>query len=144
MTGYARSDAFDAIFGYSHTESPFDNNTLGEVVSNPPQSVINNGTGGNDGLPDNNAGNWQDALIQLGRQAVAAMLNAAHAGVQYPMTPGEVIADFKAAFADFVGTYDGTNNSSIDKQILLDQKDVFVGYNQNGICPLGADPGKTV
>lgn len=59
-------------------------------------------------------------LNALGRHSVAALLDAASPGVDYPLTVAEVIAAFDAAYAS--GDYE-------------EQKDVFEGYNE-GWCPL--------
>jgi hypothetical protein len=59
-------------------------------------------------------------LNALGRHTVAALLNAASAGVDYDMTVAEVIAAFNAAFPG--GDYDAL-------------KDTFEDFNEQG-CPL--------
>ena len=59
-------------------------------------------------------------LIALGRHTVAALLNAASAGVSYDLTVNDVITSFNAAFQ--FGDYNGL-------------KDIFEGYNEQG-CPL--------
>jgi hypothetical protein len=59
-------------------------------------------------------------LNALGRHTVAALLNAASAGVDYDMTAAEVIAAFNAVFPG--GDYAGL-------------KDTFEGFNEQG-CPL--------
>ncbi len=63
-------------------------------------------------------------LNALGRHSVAALLNAASAGVESGMTSAEVIAAFNAAYAS--GNYEA-------------QKNVFEQMNEQG-CPLGLDP----
>lgn len=118
--------------------TPFaDGDALWQVVDNPVGSTIN---------PDHtvfnamgNHANWKGMLKELGRQAVAAYLNALHPNVAYSLTPGQVIADFRAAVNAFISAYNGTNGS-INKQILEAQKDIFDGLNNQGICPLGNDP----
>lgn len=61
-------------------------------------------------------------LEQLIQQATAALLNAAHPDINYPLTVNEVISLFQAAFDS--GDYETTKN-------LFDQ------YN-NLFCPLDA------
>lgn len=64
-------------------------------------------------------------LNALGRHTVAALLNAASAGVEYDLTVAQVIADFNEAYAN--GDYE-------------DLKDTFADLNEQG-CPLGRDAG---
>jgi hypothetical protein len=59
-------------------------------------------------------------MQQLGRMAVAALLNAASAGVDFDLTTAEVIAAFNAAWAS--GDYNTT-------------KDMLDKLNNQG-CPL--------
>ena len=89
---YAPGDLFSSVFA-----DAFPGETLGEVVR---------AKGG--------------GLNALGRHAVAALLNAASAGVDYDYTEAEVIAAFNAAFA------------SGDADIIEDQKDVFDFLNNQG------------
>ncbi|GEM_PF-5197985 len=153
------ADPFVAVFGYmasscSDTGGGIASNCLGvtpflvtdrliDVVSNPPVSTINTSNGVLDDMIDNhgNYQNWQGMLTELGRQAVAAFLNASHPNVAYSLTPAAVIADFKMTVDAFIGAYDGTK-TSINKKILEAQKDIFDGFNNLGICPLGNDPKK--
>lgn len=62
-------------------------------------------------------------LSALAREAVAALLNAAHPGVDYPLTPGEVIQKVQQAIVAEV--YEST-------------KDELEGHNAHGLggCPL--------
>lgn len=62
-------------------------------------------------------------LNALGREAVAALLNAAHPGVDYPLTPEEVIQKVRQAIE--AGVYESTKNE-------LEE------YNEDAIsgCPL--------
>ena len=59
-------------------------------------------------------------LIALGRHTVAALLSAAASGVNYPLTPQDVINEFNA-------TYPASNYGP--------QKDRFAAFNEAG-CPL--------
>jgi hypothetical protein len=59
-------------------------------------------------------------LNALGRHTVAALLNAASPGVDYPLTTSQVISRFNAV-------YPGGNYEAL--------KNVFEGYNESG-CPL--------
>ena len=63
------------------------------------------------------------AVRILLRQAVAALLNAAHPNVDYPLTTAQIIANVNAAIA--------TNNRST----ILGVKDILAGFNERG-CPL--------
>jgi len=92
---YTPNTPFSAVFA-----DAFPGKTLGQVVALG---------GGN--------------LNALGRHAVAALLNAASAGVSYDLTVAQVIAGFNNAFA--------TGNRSR----FNDQKDVFEFLNEQG-CPL--------
>lgn len=64
-----------------------------------------------------------DPIKQLALQATAALLNAAHPDINYPLTVNQVITMFQQAF------------DSNDNEIIEDTKDLFDGYN-NGFCPL--------
>jgi uncharacterized membrane protein len=64
-----------------------------------------------------------DAVKVLLRQAVAAILNAAHPNVDYPLTAAQIIANVNTAIA--------TNNRST----ILAVKDTLAGFNERG-CPL--------
>ena len=97
-TGYAPDDAFHDIFSGDR----FENMTLHDVISQ----------GG---------GHWN----ALGRQAVAALLNAAHPDVAFGLTVVEVLDAWEEAKA--TGDWETT-------------KDMFEEYNEEG-CPLPADPG---
>lgn len=66
-----------------------------------------------------------DAQRQLAGHATAALLNAAHEDIHYPMTVNEVIAAVQAAL------------ETGDRDAILDQKDVFDEYNNLG-CSLDA------
>jgi hypothetical protein len=90
-TGYAPGDAFATVFGVSRAGTLLDN-------------VWATGGGAN----------------ALARHAVAALLNAASGGVDYPYTTAEVIAAVQAAFAS--GDFEAT-------------KDLFEAANEAG-CPL--------
>ncbi len=69
-------------------------------------------------------------LIALGRHTVAALLNAAHTDVPYPMSTDEIINAFNDIYPD------GT------KQDYNALKDIFEGYNQIG-CSIDAH-GNTI
>ncbi len=90
---YTTSTTFQSVFGVN----AYPGKTLLDVVNNP-------------GRP----------AQQLGRQAVAALLNAASPGVSFDLTPAEVIAAFNAAWSS--GDYNTT-------------KDMFDRLNNQG-CPL--------
>lgn len=92
-TGYHPADSFDDVFGVS---SSFGD--LGTVVNSPG--------GGHE--------------RQMAFHAVAALLNAAHPDVPYPMTTGEVIGAVQAAYLS--GDFAAAHN-------------LFEGYNEIG-CPL--------
>lgn len=91
-THYSPGDSFDDVFGVTY------GGTLGEAVKSKK--------GGEDALA---------------RHAVAALLNAASSGVDYPYTTSEIIAMVQAAYAS--GDIEGT-------------KDMFEAANEAG-CPLG-------
>ncbi|WP_458411566.1 hypothetical protein ACNQFZ_11910 [Schinkia sp. CFF1] len=93
-TGFAPTDDFDTVFGRDAFTPDI---TLEEALS----------LGG-------------VGLDALARQAVAALLNAAHPDVAYPLTTAEVISMFQAAFDS--GNYEDT-------------KDEFDRLN-NSFCPL--------
>ncbi|HSF43302.1 MAG TPA: hypothetical protein VLT87_26115, partial [Thermoanaerobaculia bacterium] len=57
------------------------------------------------------------------RAAVAALLNAAHSGVDYPRTTAEIIADVNAALA--------SNNRNTMLELASELDD-----DNNGGCPL--------
>lgn len=94
-TGFAPGDNFDTVFG--------DNWFTPDITL--LQALELNGGGKN----------------ALARHAVAALLNSASAGVDYPMTTAEVIAAVQAAF-DAQGTIESTKNT-------------LAGNNELG-CPL--------
>jgi hypothetical protein len=62
-------------------------------------------------------------LNALGRHTVAALLNSASAGVDYDLTPAQVIAMFNSAYPGSAATYEGLKNT-------------FERLNEQG-CPLG-------
>lgn len=157
--GYAKTDLFKTVFGYASAlcsysggadtsacldVTPFaDTDQLINVVSNPPTSTINPGNEVLDHMTANhgNYQNWQGMLVELGRQAVAAFLNASHPSVFYAKTPAQVVLEFTTAVNAFITNYNGAK-PSIDKHILEAQKDIFDTLNNQGICPLGRDTGK--
>jgi hypothetical protein len=63
-------------------------------------------------------------LIALGRHTVAALLNAASSGVDFDLTPADVVAQFNAVFPG--GNYEALKNQ-------------FEGFNEQS-CPLGRSP----
>ncbi|HXK34162.1 MAG TPA: hypothetical protein VNM91_09140 [Dehalococcoidia bacterium] len=65
----------------------------------------------------------EDKARILLRQAVAALLNSAHPGVDYDYSTASVIADVNAALA------------SLDPDTILDLKDDLADANEAG-CPL--------
>jgi hypothetical protein len=95
-TGYTTTTLFSSAFGRT---LPDPNATLLDAL-NPQGSV--------------------SQLEQLAQQATAALLNAAHPDINYPLTTAQVISKFQAAFDS--GNYEAT-------------KDLFDGYN-NSFCPL--------
>jgi hypothetical protein len=80
--GYSPLDGFDATFGVT---SSFGGTLIDALVR---------GGGGE---------------IALGRHAVAALLNAAHSGVDYDLTAAEVISAVQAAYAS--GDFEGAKNT---------------------------------
>lgn len=104
-TGFRTTDKFNTVFGvtqYNKNDgTPY---TLLEVMQ-----VLN---GDGNGTPD-------PISTNLGFHAVAALLNAAHANVNYGYTSGEIIALFK--------------NTPANKAAAL--KDALAGLNERG-CPL--------
>ncbi len=93
-TGYATGDSYNAVFGVT---SSFGGTLL---------QALNRGGGGE---------------IALGRHAVAALLNAANAGVNAVYSEAQVIAMVQAAYAS--GNFEGTKN-------------LLAAANELG-CPLG-------
>ncbi len=65
----------------------------------------------------------QGAQEILLRAAVAALLDAAHPGVNYPLTPAEIITQVNAALA------------SANRSVILNLATILDGYNNAG-CPL--------
>lgn len=96
-TGYSPDTPFSAVFA-----DAFPGMTLHQVISQ----------GG---------GDWN----ALGRQTVAALLNAAHPDVAYPLTAQQVIDEFNHTW-NVTRDWEG-------------QKDRFEQFNEQG-CPLQADP----
>jgi hypothetical protein len=84
--GFATTDSFDAVFGVtSHIDPP----GPGGAYVNPSLLTVLE-VGGGDGADGQNG---------MARQAVAALLNAAHSEVDFPMSEAEVIAAVQAAYA---------------------------------------------
>ena len=79
-TGYTPTQLFSSVFA-----NAFPDMTLAQVV----------GQGGG-------------GIKALGRHTVAALLNAASPGVEYPLTTSQVISKFNAAYAS--GRYEATKN----------------------------------
>ena len=101
-TGYAPGQQLDTVF--SNT-GDFSNNTLVEAL---------NFQGGND---------LDGAREILLRAAVAALLNASHPSISYPLTESQVISQVNAALA------------SNDRSTMLTLATRLDGYNNAG-CPL--------
>jgi len=97
-TGFSPDDLFNTVFGRIVFEP--DRTLLDVVTIEPPPPVT--------------------LLEQLARQAVAALLNAAHPDIHYPLTQNQVITMFQEAFDS--GNYAPT-------------KDIFEEYNLL-FCPL--------
>ena len=95
-TGYNPNDIFNTVFDRNVFDPAL---TLFQVLN--PETPVN-------------------LLKQLSLQAVAALLNAAHPDINYPLTTAQVISKFQAAFDS--GDYEPT-------------KDLFDAYN-NLFCPL--------
>ncbi len=93
-TGFGQGDSYNATFG---VVSSFGGTLL---------QALNRGGGGENAL---------------GRHAVAALLNAAHPGVSYDLSVGQVIAAVQAAYAS--GDFEGTKNT-------------LAAFNEQG-CPIG-------
>ncbi len=93
-TGFGQGDSYNTTFG---VVSSFGGTLL---------EALNRGGGGE---------------IALGRHAVAALLNAAHPGVSYDLSVGQVIAAVQAAYAS--GDFEGTKNT-------------LAAFNEQG-CPIG-------
>jgi hypothetical protein len=104
-TGYSPQDAVGNIFAGTIPWPDVATSSLGEALD----------FGGGGGV--------EGAVRNLMRQAVAALLNAAHPNVPYPLTVGEVISMVDSALA------------SADRQTILRLKDVLDEYNNFG-CPL--------
>jgi len=102
-------DSWPSDFGpnslfFGGFENAFPGKTLLQVLSQPAS------TGG------------QNALNNLGRHAVAALLNAYSDGVDYPISATDVINQFNAVFPGTDAAYEA-------------QKNIFAGFNELG-CPL--------
>ena len=99
-TGYSPSDSFEAVFG-----------TAPDPFSGSPSllDVLNLGGGG---------------VNALSRHAVAALLNASHPAIGYPLTPSVVIAKYQEALA--TGGF-----------LIEVKKDLFEDFNESG-CPIDA------
>jgi hypothetical protein len=97
--GYSPNQLFSSVF-----EDAFPGKTLLQVLSQPAS-----------------ASPGPNSLNNLGRQTVAALLNVASGGVDYPYNDvSAVINQFNSVFPG--GDYEGL-------------KDIFEGFNQLG-CPL--------
>lgn len=92
-TGYSTGDSFSTVFGVT------------QVPDKTLLQALNTGGGG---------------VRKLLRHGTAALLNAAHPGVDYPLTVGEVIGWVQYAYAE-------------DK--FGDVADMFAGFNQLGGSP---------
>ena len=68
-----------------------------------------------------------DGVGALTRHGIAAVLNAAHPDIAYPLTVGEIVTAVNAAFA------------TGDKAEMLAVKDVLAGFNKAG-CPISQNP----
>jgi hypothetical protein len=104
-TGYATGQRLDSVFTIPGEFSSLADDTLLAALSY-------------EGGPTD-----QDAAKVLLRQAVAALLNSAHPGVDYEFSTATVIADTNTALA------------SSDRQTMLGQKDEWADANEEG-CPL--------
>lgn len=102
-TTYTPDDSFDAVFGVT--------SSMEQQGGRPPRPVISNPTLGTVVTIE---GGGQNAM---GRHAVAALLNAAHPDVNYPMTTSQVIAAVQAAYAS--GDFETAHQ-------------LFEGYNEIG------------
>ena len=112
-----RLDAWGAT-GFTTDTLFFD--VFSRVVTDPDLTLLEaiNLTG--PGVPVN--------VHQLTIQAVAALLNAAHPDVNYPLTVAKVIEEFQEAF------------DTGDSEQINDQKDRFENFNADLICPLPGTP----
>ena len=104
-TGYAPGEPVEGVFPAAGLYPSSASKTLLQAVSAQEDS----------GGPGP-AGGARNLLIQ----AVAALLNASHPGVNYPMSEAEVIAEVNAALA------------SGDRDTMLDLASVLDGYNKLG------------
>jgi hypothetical protein len=113
--GLSIDQSYEAVFGIDATLDP---PGPAPVIANPTlgQAVGMNGGGEN----------------ALARHAVAALLNAMHPGVSYPMDPAAVITAVQNAYstADDVSTPGNERAAAIEAVHHL-----FEGYNEIG-CPL--------
>jgi hypothetical protein len=96
--GYSPSDSYNTVFGVTSSLNP----------PGPPPAIANPTLGQAVSI----GGGGENAMA---RHAVAALLNAAHPGVDYPMTVAEIIATVQAAYA--------TGNFEAAHQL-------FEGYNE--------------
>jgi hypothetical protein len=96
LAGYDPKDDFDATFGVDLFERDI---TLYEALR---------AKGGH--------------LNKLARHATAALLNASHGDVGYPMTLFEVM--------------DAVLTVGVDYALLEETADMFAGHNEDGACPL--------
>ena len=102
-------DSWPSDFGpnspfFGALENAFPGKTLLQVLSQPAS------TGG------------QNALNNLGRHTVAALLNAISDDIDYPISATDVIAQFNAVFPGTDAAYEA-------------QKNIFAGFNELG-CPI--------
>lgn len=104
-TGYSPSDTVESVFSEASDYPTITGATLLEALSWPGGDEV------------------EDKARLLVHHAVAALLNAAHPDVNYPMLEGDVIAEVNAALA------------SGDQDTMLDLKDILDDYNKFG-CPL--------
>ncbi|MGR9085984.1 MAG: hypothetical protein ACU841_02795 [Gammaproteobacteria bacterium] len=106
--------------GYWKQEHHFDSWTLPYTPATPFATVFDDAFPGKtllDVLKQGGGG-----LKALGRHTVAALLNAASAGVDYDLTASDVIAQFNAAYPGSASTYEKLKNK-------------FAKLNEQG-CPL--------
>jgi len=158
-TTYSTGDIFNAIFGYPKILGPFSKavspfastDTLAIVVDNGNGNGPNSDPNGNpiaalknssnEDVEIPNEQNYQKALAQLGRSAVAALLNATNQTTSYVLWPQDVIDNFQAAFDAFITglttDQDGQiNPDSVDKSGLTSLNTLLDSYNNAGSCPL--------
>ena len=109
-TGYAPGDLYETVFGVDAHLDPAGPN--GEIMNPTLGQAIALGGGGENALA---------------RHAVAALLNAAHPGVNYPMTEAEVIATVVAAYAS--GDFESAH-------LLFEGLNEVKDENGQHLCPL--------